>query len=923
MGQSGIRQATVAIFGLEDVTTGANVNPTNVSRDINVVLDVQSHDETITGIALTLNDETIQCRGTSADADLAGAAGQLEVKCLLQTATVDGECMGMQMPPKYANGDYNVGAFITTDEGKTRNVTATQPVTLKNSGFVDIVHAAGATSGVVKGQTFYGGPTDDENTNLIHACPVAYDGTVVGTLQLTAKQIETGDEEGTALDGAASFRTSGSATASRIRTRKDDEAPFTWTLLSGYNWWVEDVAGSTSVTNTEHWFINDGAILDPDGRDVGAKFRTDNENGMKGPFWFDFSAPRVNVDGDSEVYLRYHPSGGWNTAEIDDGDYISSGSSANLWVSMTEERGVGGLDPTIAVGDCSITANHDNKSSTAFDAAYEDVRNVSDLPEDDAVGPAGGDISDDGGLECYIAELQALEDAFGNARNIGSSSLDRIQSGNFGVDKTAPEVSDLEPDGSVVLSVNTVMFEAEDPDLETDEDGSGIGDVDGQRYCSGSWWRSNCTLPAEVTDGDGSITVGGLDDGSYDVRALVEDNATPANTGVASYSFTRDTKAPTFTAGSGPGAVSAGSSDRVTVTVSGSIRDANVIDEALLSVYANNGSTAVCAGEDPADKELDKSRVGRKDIENDSKRIDFEESFTIKRPTAGGAVEDLCFVLEVKDVAVDATGDDDGANTAQYAAGNFTINWGVGLTFADAASAGDAVSSLTMAEGATSEYFVALAAEPAADVTVTVSVDGSDKITLTGATDGEVELTFTTENWETGQSVTVTGADEAANADDPEDGANETATIKHSASGGGYSGISGSLPATVTDDDPTISVDVEELTEGEDAKKVTITVNLANKIPAADATPPGSPRTITVTWAAEDAAEATATAEDADDAAVTEVEIEIAAGSDSGTGSAYFTVTDDDNDDDGELEFTTSGNHVPATIKIVDDDDDS
>ena len=783
-----------------------------MSGDVNIVLNVEPNDETVRAIGLRVNGETVQCQGISADADLASAGGQVTVRCLLQTAAVDGECVGMQMPPMYANGDYDIGAFITTDEDIERDATATQPVTLTNSGFVEIVHAAGETSGVVKGETFYGGPTDDDNTNLIHACPVAYDETVVGSLRLMAKQIETGDEEGTALDGAASFRTSGSASmGSAVRTRTDDEAPFTWTLLSDYNWWVEDVAGSTSATNTEHWFINDGPILDPDGRDVSDKFRVDNEHATsKDALWFDFRAPRLNVgDAASTVYLRYHPSGGWNTASIDDGNYISAGSSAHLWVSNAEERGVGGFDPTIAVGDCTVSANTDNRSSTAFvpGDGMEDVRNVADLPEDDADdGP-----SDDGGLNCYVAELQALVDGFGNATNVGSSAIDRVHTGRFGVDKTAPEVDRLNPDEEVVLNASMVTFNAEDPELETGEEGSGIGRVSGYRYCAGSWW--DCPIPAAVTEGDGSITVGGLDDGSYDVRALVRDNATPANTSVPSYSFTLDTKAPTFNLGGSPGGqISAGSSSSITVVVSGTIRDANPIEEALLTVMTNGGSTDICGGDDAyhatnnptGDRPLPRSRARQYDLENDTKTIEFSQSVTIGR-AAGGGMENLCFNLELTDSAVGHEGDDNG-NMSVYSAGNFSVNWGLGVNVTE--------DELSVPEGGSATYDVSLQSAPVGDVTVTPRASNSH-VTFDPAT-----LTFTTSDFGTAQTVTVSAAEDT-------DAANEATTISHSASGGGYGNVSiASVAVTQADNDATLAVDVNSIDEGA-IDTVEVTVELA------------------------------------------------------------------------------------------------
>ena len=872
VGQSGIKQATVAIFGLRDVEDRSkSVNPTSVSGNISVILDVQPNDETVAAIALTLGDETIQCRGTSADASspvagLAESGGQIEVDCFLDTDAVNGACMGMQLDPTYANGDYALGAFVTTDEGNTRSVVATQPITLKNSGFVIISHEAGAMSVVsetTKGLTFYGGPSTAEgNLNQFHACPVSYGGTTVGELQLGTVLTDTARPNPNPVDGARiSFRNPAGGPYYPI----DDEAPFTWSVSTAHS-----RTGNSSVENvpgeTEHWVEVTGLIKNGDGLDVTGQFATR----PAGPYHFDFRAPRINEPAASAIMVSgpFGERGARDNLAITDGTYLSDNSrtTPRLVVSNVVEMGVGGVDETIAVGDCSITANTDGASrGTAFVAAFDDVRNISELPEDDAT----GELSDDGGLDCYVAELQALQDAIGNSTWLGGSTA-RVQSaGEFGVDRTAPEVSRLRPDETLVLATDMLTFEAEDPPLETGEPGSGFAVLGGQRFFSGAWRTGGSNVVASNVDEDVTLNVRALDDGSHAVRGLVGDRAAPTNWNAAVFEFVRDTKAPTFTAGSGPGAVSAGSSGSVTVAVSGSIRDANVIDEALLMVYANNGSTAVCAGEDAADMQLPSSRVGTKDIENDTKRIDFEESLTIKRPAAGGGTEELCFVLEVKDVAVDASGDDDGANMAQYAAGSFSINWGVGMTIAaetGGANTLDAMGVLRVSEDGTAvtvdgtsyaqtgSFTLVLDAEPASAVTVTVTGHGDNATTndstfifLTAAEVTAGTITdpgdATAGLWSVAQTVEVDGVEDNRGSAGPpavassEDAMDNAVTLTLRAADGGYSGTTGSVPVTVLDNDATLTVGAHDITAGGAAAvTVTVTATLANPAPSGGVT---------------------------------------------------------------------------------------
>ncbi|MXX68725.1 MAG: hypothetical protein F4Y74_07180 [Gemmatimonadales bacterium] len=163
-----------------------------MAGDISVLLDVQYNDETVTNVDLMLGDEVISCRGASSDAaaptgvvpGVAESGGSVEIECFFDTDQVAGECTGMQMMPRFANGVHELGARITTSDGSTREALATQMITLKNSNYVMIDHNPGGTSLVVSGVTYYGGPSSDDNLNTFDVCPVAFDGTMVGSIGL-------------------------------------------------------------------------------------------------------------------------------------------------------------------------------------------------------------------------------------------------------------------------------------------------------------------------------------------------------------------------------------------------------------------------------------------------------------------------------------------------------------------------------------------------------------------------------------------------------------------------------------------------------------------------------------------------------------------------------------------------------------------
>ena len=86
-------------------------------------------------------------------------------------------------------------------------------------------------------------------------------------------------------------------------------------------------------------------------------------------------------------------------------------------------------------------------------------------------------------------------------------------------------------------------------------------------------------------------------------------------------------------------------------------------------------------------------------------------------------------------------------------------------------------TALTVPEGDSRTYTVVLGSQPAGPVTVTPSVAGSPDVTVR-----PVALTFTAQNWDRAQTVTVSAAQDA-------DAANDAATVSHAVSGGGYGSV--------------------------------------------------------------------------------------------------------------------------------------
>ena len=145
--------------------------------------------------------------------------------------------------------------------------------------------------------------------------------------------------------------------------------------------------------------------------------------------------------------------------------------------------------------------------------------------------------------------------------------------------------------------------------------------------------------------------------------------------------------------------------------------------------------------------------------------------------------------------------------------------------------------AVTEEDAAGSSYTVKLATQPSGEVTVTVSGQAGTDLTL-----DKTMLTFTVDNWDDAQTVTV-------KAGHDNDAANDTATLTHTASGGDYASVSNTLPVTVTDDDePAIVLSETGLTvTEEDAAGSTYTVKLA--------TQPSATVTVTVTISGHNAAD--------------------------------------------------------------------
>ena len=145
------------------------------------------------------------------------------------------------------------------------------------------------------------------------------------------------------------------------------------------------------------------------------------------------------------------------------------------------------------------------------------------------------------------------------------------------------------------------------------------------------------------------------------------------------------------------------------------------------------------------------------------------------------------------------------SGSADYAAVDLTAET-VTVTVTDDDPRGVTLSAtpVTVTEGLSANYGVVLDTQPTGDVTVTPASDAAAIATVSAA------LVFTTANWNTVQSVTVTGTQD----DDTE---TDSTTIMHAVTGADYGSVTvANVAVTVTDNDmPGVTISTATLTIGE------------------------------------------------------------------------------------------------------------
>ncbi len=211
-----------------------------------------------------------------------------------------------------------------------------------------------------------------------------------------------------------------------------------------------------------------------------------------------------------------------------------------------------------------------------------------------------------------------------------------------------------------------------------------------------------------------------------------------------------------------------------------------------LSAAPSGNVTVVIAGHAGTDLTLDKTS-----LTFTSTTWNIEQSVTL---TAG---EDDDFENESVPLRLEASG------------GGYDVTEDVVVTITDNDSAGlIAPNSVAVTEGKRTDIKVKLAAAPSSTVTVTVTGHAG-----TDLAPDKPNLTFTTANWDTEQTVTLTAGED-------DDFVNDSILLKLTASGGGYTGKTANITVTIEDNDAA-GLTVPRTAEVEEGKSADIKMKLS------------------------------------------------------------------------------------------------
>ena len=557
----------------------------------------------------------------------------------------------------------------------------------------------------------------------------------------------------------------------------------------------------------------------------------------------------VTVTDDESVGLTVSTTA-LGVAEGDDAEYtvrLSTQPTAQVTVAIT---GQAGTDLTLDTASLTFTTATWNTAQTVTVTAGEDDDGANDaatLLHTASGGDYAGEtasvavtVTDDEtvGLTLSTTALGVTEGDDGEY----TVRLSTQPTAQVTVAITGTASTDLSLDVTSLTFTTATWNTAQTVTVTAGEDDDATNDAATLLHAAsgGDYAGETASVAVTVTDDDDvgltlSTTALGVtegDDGEYTVRLSTQPTAqvTVAITGQAGTDLTLDTASLTFTTATW------NTAQTVTVTA-GEDDDASNDASTLLHTasggdYAGETASVAVTVTDDETVGLTLSTTALGVTEGDdgeyTVRLSTQPTAQVTVAITGTASTDLSLDVTsltfttatwntAQTVTVTAGEDDDGANDAATllhtaSGGDYAGETAsVAVTVTDDETVGLTVSTtaLGVAEGDDGEYTVRLSTQPTAQVTVAITGQAGTDLTLDTAS-----LTFTTATWNTAQTVTVTAGED-------DDGANDAATLVHTASGGDYAGETASVAVTVTDDDDvglTLSTTALGVAEGDDGE---------------------------------------------------------------------------------------------------------
>ncbi|WP_156013383.1 beta strand repeat-containing protein [Thioalkalivibrio sp. HK1] len=520
----------------------------------------------------------------------------------------------------------------------------------------------------------------------------------------------------------------------------------------------------------------------------------------------------------------------------------------------------GSDDVTISPASLTFTTSNWNTPQTVTVSGASDDDGV----DDSAEVSLSAKNADYGGISADVDVTVTDNDIPGLTVDPSSLTVEEGESETLGLSLTTEPTSivtvDLTKSGSdgVTLSLNRLTFNTSNWGSAQNIDVSAASDDDGSDETAnisisasgGDYGNVSATVKVKVDDDDPrglnvSASTLGLTEAGDDKEFTFSLKTKPKGGDVTVNIIKSGSQDVTTSPASVIFTASNWNTPR-TVTVSAAEDDDGVNDTANVSLAASGadyGSITVAVKIDVTDKDTPGLTINPSNLDvNEGEDGSFNVNLTTE--PIGGTVtvgltksgsDDVSFTpssltfaasnwSSAQTVTVSAADDDDGiddtanlsltASGADY--GEVTGKVQVKAVDDDERGLSVSASTLGLTEGGDKDLTLSLKTQPSGDVTITVTKSGSDDVTLSATS-----LTFTTSNWNTPQSVTVSAATD-------EDGVNDSASVSLAASGGDYGNITATVSVDVTDKDtPGLTVDPSELDvdEGDDESfNVSLTV---------------------------------------------------------------------------------------------------